>query len=71
MNYNELIYKLIFGNQTEFCIDVSDYINDIYEHEDFVFNIKDVLKKAKVKIIKSKIDVNSKTVEWYLKVKKN
>ncbi len=67
---NDLIYELIFNEETEFEIDVSEYIPDIYQYEDFVSELKDVLKKSKVKIIDSQVNLDSKTVIWELKVKK-
>ena len=67
---NELIYKLIFSEKTQFKIDVGEYITDIYKYNDFVDNIKTVLKKSKVQIVLSDIIVDSKSVKWDLKVKK-
>lgn len=71
MNREErLIYNLIFSNESIFDIDISDYITDIYNYEDFVSQIKNILKKSKVKIVKSSLILDSKTVKWNLKVKK-
>ena len=67
---DDLIYDLIFNESTEFKIDISDYIEDIYQYEDFVADMKEVLKKSKVKIVKSSVDIDSKTAIWNLKVKK-
>ena len=67
---DDLIYSLIFSDQETFIIDISDYITDIYQYSDFVSMIKGVLKKSKVKISKSNITMDSKTVIWELKVKK-
>lgn len=67
---DELIYQLIFSEKEEFNIDVAEYLVDIYEYEDFVSDLKGILKKSKVKIIKSDIRLDSKTVIWILKVKK-
>lgn len=67
---DDLIYSLIFSDQETFIIDISDYIKDIYQYNDFVSMIKGVLKKSKVKISKSNITMDSKTVIWELKVKK-
>lgn len=67
---NDLIYNLIFSNQTEYVIDIGEYITDIYKFEDFIDDIKIVLKKSKVTVIKQSVDVDSKTVTWKLKVKK-
>ena len=69
-NKNELIYDLIFSEKFEYEIDMSNYIEDIYKYEDFVTEIKKVLKKSKVKIIKSEVKLDSKTAIWQLKVNK-
>jgi hypothetical protein len=67
---DDLIYDLIFSNETNYLIDISDYIKDIYQYDNFISNIREVLKKSKVKIIKSDVKLDSKTVIWELKVKK-
>ncbi len=69
-NTDELIYQLIFSVENDFTIDISSYIDDIYQYNDFISNIKYVLKKSKVKIVKSEIKLDSKTVIWKLKVNK-
>ncbi len=65
---NDLIYDLIFSKVTFFEIDIADYIKDIYQYEDFIDGIKKILKKSKVKVLSSKVIVDSKTVIWELKV---
>ena len=67
---NELIYDLIFSEKESFKIDISEYISDIYQYEDFIDKIKKILKKSKVKIIISETLMSSKTVIWELKVKR-
>jgi hypothetical protein len=67
-NKEDLIYDLIFSEKEEYKIDISNYIEDIYQYEDFVSEIKKVLKKSKVKIIKSQIKTDPKTAVWELKV---
>jgi hypothetical protein len=67
---NELISDLIFSEKESFKIDISEYISDIYQYEDFIDKIKKILKKSKVKIIISETLMSSKTVIWELKVKK-
>ena len=69
-NKDDLIYDLIFNESTEFQIDVAHYIEDIYQYEDFIGEMKKVLKKSKVKIVKSEVNLDSKTAIWNLKVKK-
>lgn len=67
---DDLIYDLIFNEETEFQIDISEYIVDIYKHEKFIDDLKNILKKSKVKIVNSKVKIDSKTAIWELKVKK-
>lgn len=67
---DDLIYDLIFSEKELYSIDVSDYIDDIYRYEEFVSDIKKVLKKSKVKIIKSEVKTDPKTAVWELKVTK-
>jgi hypothetical protein len=66
----DLIYDLIFSDETIYKINLSDYVDDIYNYEDFVESIKLIMKKSKVAVIKSTIKVDSKTAIWELKVKK-
>lgn len=67
---DDLIYELIFTEQVEFKIDVSKFIDDIYQYDEFVTDIKSILKKSKVRILKSEINLDSKTAVWNLKVRK-
>lgn len=67
---DDLIYDLIFSEKESFKIDISEYILDIYQYDDFINKIKKILKKSKVKIIVSDPLMSSKTVIWNLKVKK-
>jgi hypothetical protein len=67
---DDLIYDLIFSEKEKYLIDISDYIEDIYKYGDFILEIKSVLKKSKVKIIKSEVKTDPKTAIWELKVNK-
>lgn len=67
---DDLIYDLIFSDETYYLLDISNYIKDIYQYNTFISDIREVLKKSKVKIIKSDVKLDSKTVIWELKVKK-
>jgi hypothetical protein len=69
-NKEDLIYDLIFSEELEYKIDISDYIKDIYKYEKFIQEIKEVLKKSEVTIIRDKVEVNTQTAIWNLKVKK-
>ena len=64
-----LIYDLIFSENVDYSIDVAEYV-DVYNHDEFIGEIKKVLKKSKVTVVHSSIEVDSKTVTWKLKVKK-
>lgn len=66
----ELIYDLIFSTIDDYQIDIADYIPDIYRYDKFISEIKKILKKSKVSIIKEDINIDSKSVIWKLKVKK-
>ena len=70
MNKEELIYDLIFSENTDYTIDVSAYIEDIYKYDGFISDIKKILKKSKVQIVKEKVNLETKMVIWEIKVKK-
>lgn len=67
---DDLIYDLIFSEQSDFDINISDYIDNIYKYESFIKEIKEILKKSKVSIIKESLDLSPTTAIWILKVKK-
>lgn len=67
---DNLIYDLIFSEKVDFEINISEYIDNIYKYESFIKEIKEVLKKSKVSVIKEGIDLNPTTAIWILKVKK-
>ena len=67
---DDLIYDLIFSDETNYFIDISEYIKDIYQYENFINELRKVLKKSKVIIVRSDVKLDSKTVIWELKVKK-
>jgi hypothetical protein len=69
-NKEELIYDLIFSENVDYKVNLANYVDDIYQYEYFVDEIKLILKKSKVKVLKSKIMVDSKTAIWHLKVSK-
>lgn len=66
----ELIYDLVFSEECQFILDLSKYVDNIYEYEYFMDEIKIVLKKSKITIIKSTVKVDSKTAIWELKLRK-
>ena len=67
---DDIVYDLIFSEKNEFDINIGEYIKDIYKYDEFIDEIKQILQKSKVTIIKNNIDVNSVTVNWKIKVKK-
>lgn len=67
---DDLIYDLIFSEESNFIINITDYTSDIYNYKDFITHIRQILKKSKVKILKSSVIVDSNSVVWQLKVKK-
>ena len=67
---DDLIYDLIFSEQVDFDINISEYIDNIYKYETFIKEIKEILKKSKVSIVKEGVDLNPTTAIWILKVKK-
>jgi hypothetical protein len=66
----KLIYDLIFSENSDYTINISEYIEDIYKYDKFIEDIKGVLRKSKVSVIKEKIDLETENVIWNLKVKK-
>ena len=58
----DLIYDLIFSEETEYLVNVGDYIRDIYKYDTFIDEIKLILKKSKVTLIKEKISVDPDSV---------
>ena len=61
---------LIFSENSDYNINISEYIEDIYKYDKFIEDIKNVLRKSKVSVIKEKIDLETENVIWNLKVKK-
>jgi hypothetical protein len=66
----KLIYDLIFSDNIDYKIDISEYIEDVYKYDRFIDEIKSVLKKSKVSIVKQKVDLDTKSAIWNLKVKR-
>lgn len=67
---DKLIYDLIFSEKIDFDINIADYITDIYKYDKFIVDIKKVLKKSKVEIVKEKINLDTNSVIWEIKVKR-
>jgi hypothetical protein len=69
-NKEELIYDLIFSENSDYNINVSEYIEDIYKYDRFIEDIKNVLRKSKVSVISENLDLKTERIIWNLKVKK-
>lgn len=69
-NKEELIYDLIFSENSDYNINVSEYIEDIYKYDRFIDDIKNVLRKSKVSVISENLDLRTERIVWNLKVKK-
>jgi hypothetical protein len=66
----ELLVGLIFGADTEYSINISDYIEEVYKYDRFVVEIKSILKKSKVSIIRESLELDKNGPIWTIKVKK-
>lgn len=66
----DLIFDLIFSKNIEYKIVVSKYIVDIYKYDRFILDMKIILKRAKVFIVKEKVILDVDSVIWQLKVRK-
>ena len=66
----ELLVSLIFGEQTEYSINISEYIEELYKYDRFIEEVKSILKKSKVTIIKESLELDKNGPIWTIKVKK-
>ncbi len=69
-NKDALLYDLIFSEKEEYEINLSVYLEELYKYDRFVEEIKSILKKSKVSIIKERVDLSENGPIWILKVKK-
>ena len=69
-NKEDLFYDLIFGEKEEYTINISDYLEELYKYDRFVDEVKSILKKSKVSVIKEKLELSENGPIWILKVKK-
>lgn len=65
-----LIYDLLFSDNIEYTIYINDYIEDIYRYDRFILEMKKILKKSMVFIIKEKLKNTPDKVIWKIKVKR-
>ena len=68
-NKDDLIYDLIFSTYQDYSINIAEYVEDIYKYDKFVDDIKQVLRKSKVSIVKENVLIETNHVIWELKVK--
>lgn len=71
-NLDNLIYDLIFSETVDYSIEIMNYMDrkDVYKYDKFIKNIKSILKKSKVSVIKEKLNIESNSITWEIKVKK-
>lgn len=67
---DDLIYDLLFSDNIEYTIYINDYIEDIYRYDRFILDMKKILKKSMVFIIKEKLKNTPDKVIWKIKVKR-
>ena len=67
---DDLIYDLIFSDKVDFTINILDYIENLYKYDRFINEIKTILKKSKVDIIKEGVNIDIKSITWRIKVNK-
>jgi len=70
LDKDELIYNLVFSEENVYDINIADYIKDIYQYDVFIDEMKSILKKSKVMVLESKVEVDLNNIIWKLKVKK-
>jgi hypothetical protein len=66
----ELLISLIFSEQTEYSINISEYIEELYKYDRFIEEIKSILKKSKVNITRESLELDKNGPIWTIKVKK-
>jgi hypothetical protein len=67
---DSLIFELIFSEKSDFRINISDYIDEPYKYDRFVDELKSILKKSKVTVVREKVNLDTEGAIWILKVKK-
>lgn len=66
----KLLLDLIFSDKSDFTINISNYIEELYKYDRFIDEVKSILKKSKVKIIKESFELDKNGPIWSIKVKK-
>lgn len=68
---DELLFDLIFGEKSDFVINISEYLDqDIYKYDRFINEVKSILDKSSVILVSENFDLNKKGPIWTIKVKK-
>lgn len=68
---DELLFDLIFGEKSDFVINISEYLyQDIYKYDRFINEVKSILDKSSVILVSENLDLNKKGPIWTIKVKK-
>jgi hypothetical protein len=67
---DDLIFELIFSEKTDFRINISEFIEEPYKYDRFVDELKVILEKSNVTIIKERVNLETAGAIWILKVKR-
>jgi len=70
MKKDDLVYDLIFSDKLEYEIDIFQFVDNIYQYDKFIDEIKYIFRKSKVMVLSDKLHIESKKAIWTLKVKK-
>ena len=69
--FERLIYDIVFCNKFKLELELSKYVNDILNYEDFVLKTKEILKKIGLITFDEEIKIAKKDITWTFAVKKN
>lgn len=70
-NMDDLIFELIFSDETIHKIDISEYLKDeLYTYKTFIKNIKNILRISKVTMVDERISVDIDAIIWEFRTKK-
>ena len=69
--FERLIYDIVFCNKFKLELELSKYVTDILNYEDFVLKKKEILKKIGLITFDEEIKIAKKDITWTFAVKKN